>query len=187
MGTIPEATAAADPPLEPPGVRLVSHGLRVTPNRADSHVGSVPNSGVFVLPRNTRPGPPQSHGQLLIVARDVVAQEARSLREPHPLPFDGEVLEQVGDAGEWPAGQATVNRIERPLELAGDDGVEQWIEPFDPRDRRLDQFDRRDLAPAHQLRLPHRVQPRELVDRRCHLDAHVALLSPLGAMRVHAE
>jgi hypothetical protein len=31
MGTIPAATAAAAPPLEPPGVRLVSHGLRVGP------------------------------------------------------------------------------------------------------------------------------------------------------------
>ncbi len=30
-GPIPLATAAAAPPLEPPGVRVVSHGLRVTP------------------------------------------------------------------------------------------------------------------------------------------------------------
>ncbi len=29
--TIPLATAAAEPPLEPPVVRLVSHGLRVGP------------------------------------------------------------------------------------------------------------------------------------------------------------
>ena len=30
-GTIPDDTAAAVPPLDPPGVRLRSHGLRVTP------------------------------------------------------------------------------------------------------------------------------------------------------------
>ncbi len=29
--TIPEATAAAEPPLEPPGVRVVSQGLWVAP------------------------------------------------------------------------------------------------------------------------------------------------------------
>ena len=31
-GVRPALTAAAEPPLDPPGVRLVSHGLRVTPS-----------------------------------------------------------------------------------------------------------------------------------------------------------
>ena len=31
MGTMPEASAAADPPDDPPGVRSGAHGLRVTP------------------------------------------------------------------------------------------------------------------------------------------------------------
>ena len=31
IGTIPDATAAAAPPEEPPGVRAVSHGLRAGP------------------------------------------------------------------------------------------------------------------------------------------------------------
>ena len=35
-GTIPDATATAVPPLEPPGVRVVSHGFRVAPYAADS-------------------------------------------------------------------------------------------------------------------------------------------------------
>src|SRR4051812_50122985 len=30
-GMMPAATAADDPPLDPPGVRFTSHGLRVTP------------------------------------------------------------------------------------------------------------------------------------------------------------
>ena len=30
-GTMPDATAAADPPLDPPVERAVSHGLRVGP------------------------------------------------------------------------------------------------------------------------------------------------------------
>ena len=33
-GTIPAATAAPEPPLEPPGVRSSDHGLRVSPNSA---------------------------------------------------------------------------------------------------------------------------------------------------------
>ena len=31
IGTRPAATAAAEPPLEPPGLRCGSQGLRVTP------------------------------------------------------------------------------------------------------------------------------------------------------------
>src|SRR5690242_2610597 len=31
MKTMPEATAAADPPLDPPGMHATSHGLRTVP------------------------------------------------------------------------------------------------------------------------------------------------------------
>ena len=54
-GTIPEATAAAEPPLEPPVDRVTSHGLRVGPYASGSVVGRIPHSGVFVLPTNTNP------------------------------------------------------------------------------------------------------------------------------------
>src|SRR6266568_268426 len=52
---MPEATAAAEPPLEPLVDRLTSHGLRAGPNKAGSQVGTIPNSGVFALPTITRP------------------------------------------------------------------------------------------------------------------------------------
>src|SRR5439155_21899588 len=55
IGTMRDATAAADPPLEPLVERLVSQGLRVGPNRSGSVVGTIPNSGVLVLPRMTSP------------------------------------------------------------------------------------------------------------------------------------
>src|SRR5215471_890501 len=48
-GTMPAATAAADPPLDPLVDRSTSQGLRVGPNRTGSHAGASPNSGVFVL------------------------------------------------------------------------------------------------------------------------------------------
>ena len=54
-GSIPLATAAAAPPEEPPGVRSVSHGLRVGPAWRGSVVGRIPNSGMFVMPTITKP------------------------------------------------------------------------------------------------------------------------------------
>ena len=54
-GTIPAATAAAAPPLDPPGVRSVFHGFRQGPNRRGSVVGRMPISGIEVLPTITNP------------------------------------------------------------------------------------------------------------------------------------
>ena len=54
-GSMPPATAAAAPPEEPPGVRSVSHGLRVGPVWRGSVVGRIPNSGMLVMPTITNP------------------------------------------------------------------------------------------------------------------------------------
>src|SRR5438477_12553402 len=54
-GASPAATAAAAPPLEPPGVRDGSQGFRQLPFRSDSVTGIVPNSGVLLLPRMMNP------------------------------------------------------------------------------------------------------------------------------------
>src|ERR1700758_5350791 len=54
-GTIPAATAAAAPPLDPPGVRSNDHGLRVGPHATGCVVGRLPISGLFVRPAITRP------------------------------------------------------------------------------------------------------------------------------------
>jgi len=50
IGTIRAATAAAAPPLEPPGVRAKSQGLFVGPNASGSVIGARPNSGTLVFP-----------------------------------------------------------------------------------------------------------------------------------------
>jgi hypothetical protein len=55
IGTIPDATAAAEAPLDPPVERAVSQGFRAAPYAVGSVVGRIPSSGVFVLPRNTKP------------------------------------------------------------------------------------------------------------------------------------
>src|SRR4029453_7892715 len=49
-GPSPAATAALAPPLEPPGVRSVFQGFRVTPNTRLWVAPIQPNVGVFVLP-----------------------------------------------------------------------------------------------------------------------------------------
>ena len=54
-GTMPLATAAADPPEEPPGVRSRSQGLRVGPNRRASLTGRMPYSGSVVEPTTMKP------------------------------------------------------------------------------------------------------------------------------------
>ncbi len=53
--TMPDATAAPLPPDDPPGVRDVSHGLRVGPKRSGSVTGRIPSSGVLVLPTMIAP------------------------------------------------------------------------------------------------------------------------------------
>ena len=55
MGHIPDAKEAPAPPLDPPGVRSVFHGLRQGSPSRFSVVPCRPNSGVFVLPRMTAP------------------------------------------------------------------------------------------------------------------------------------
>ena len=54
-GPIPEATAAAAPPEDPPGVFAGFQGLRVMPVSGLSVTPFQPNSGVVVLPSSTAP------------------------------------------------------------------------------------------------------------------------------------
>src|SRR3954451_15820904 len=54
-GAKPAATAAADPPDEPPGTRVRSWGLRVGPNAEFSVELPMANSSRLVLPTMTAP------------------------------------------------------------------------------------------------------------------------------------
>ena len=51
----PAATAAAEPPDEPPGTRDVSSGFRVGPNAEFSVLDPIANSSRLVLPIMTAP------------------------------------------------------------------------------------------------------------------------------------
>ena len=54
-GDHPGRDRGRDPPLDPPGERVRSHGLCVAPYASGSVVTLVASSGVFVLPTNTNP------------------------------------------------------------------------------------------------------------------------------------
>src|SRR5262245_2394471 len=55
IGTRPAATAAAEPPLEPPVEWSRFHGLWLAPYASGSVVTERPSSGVLVFPRQIRP------------------------------------------------------------------------------------------------------------------------------------
>src|SRR5471030_2208974 len=54
-GSMPLATAAAEPPDEPDGLSAGFHGLRVTPNTSLKVLAPAANSGVLVLPSTMAP------------------------------------------------------------------------------------------------------------------------------------
>src|SRR4029453_14502768 len=55
QGARPAATAAAEPPDEPPGTRSGSQGLRVGPNAEFSVYEPLPNPSMLVFPRRVLP------------------------------------------------------------------------------------------------------------------------------------
>ena len=56
-GTAPAATAAAEPPLEPPGTRARSQGLRVVWKAEFSQDEPIANSSMLVRPTKTASSP----------------------------------------------------------------------------------------------------------------------------------
>jgi hypothetical protein len=52
---MPDATAAADPPDDPPVVRAGFHGFRVTPLAAVAVQGQIISSGTLVTPNGIAP------------------------------------------------------------------------------------------------------------------------------------
>src|SRR5437867_10985094 len=61
--TSPAATAAAEPPLEPPGTAARSQGLCTGPNALFSFEDPIANSSQLVFPISTAPAPDKrTHG-----------------------------------------------------------------------------------------------------------------------------
>ena len=77
-GASKDATAAAEPPPEPPGIRSRSHGLCVAPYAECSVDEPIANSSMLVLPRIGRPA---SRSRVTTVASYGGTQPSR-IREP---------------------------------------------------------------------------------------------------------
>src|SRR6266851_5825582 len=104
------ATAAADPPDEPPGTRVRSHGLRDGPNAEFSVDEPMANSSMLVLPRITTPA---SRNRLVTVASYGGTQPARIL-DPQVVCMSVVVntsLSASGTPASGPSGSPAARRL----------------------------------------------------------------------------
>ena len=147
-GTMPAASAAELPPLEPPGVLVGSQGLRVTPVSALSVTPFQPSSGVVVLPGSTAPerrsaattGASSSHGPA-----GSMAVEPRSVGQPR---VTRRSLTATGTPSRGPAGSLRRQRAsDARASFSADsgvdeaEGVEGAVSLLDPLERRLGGLD----------------------------------------------
>src|SRR5512147_2144610 len=117
-GAMPEATAAAPPPEEPPGVIFGFQGLRVIPVSGLSVTPFQPNSGVVVLPTSTAPcsrrrattGASSSHGP-----RGSIVFEPRRVGQPR---VSSRSLIEAGTPSSNPFGAPFFQRASDSLALA---------------------------------------------------------------------
>ena len=121
------ATAAAEPPLEPPGTRERSHGLRVTPEPEFSVDEPMANSSMFVRPKGTAPASRRramtvaSYGRA-VAGEDLGGAGARvALDADDVLDGDGHAAERQGDVG---AGGVGAGEFEVGGEVAADGRVD---------------------------------------------------------------
>ena len=76
-GAMPAATATAEPPLDPPGIRSVAQGLRAGPNAEFSFDEPIANSSQFVLPTMTAPAASSLRDGGGVVRRNEVLEDLR--------------------------------------------------------------------------------------------------------------
>jgi hypothetical protein len=151
---MPEATAAAVPPLEPAVERIGFHGFRVKPFAAVSVNGQMPNSGIRVLPTMTAPAARRRLTTSL--------STACRCRERRPAVTGGQsghvvlVLDGDRDAVErterLPAGADGVPLLRLGQGCVRDDRrecIELRVQPLDAGERVLDQFPGGHLAGGH--------------------------------------
>ena len=163
-GVSPAASAAAAPPLDPPGVRSRFHGFRVAPFSSDSVKATVPNSGVFVFPRITKPAS-RSRRTTAVSKSGMLSANAR-LEYVVRIPAVGvEVLHSDRDATERSRFAGGIGRLrvgDRLFATNGDEGVHLGIDPCDPLQIDFRELDRGNLPVADEACLLGRGKEREL-------------------------
>jgi hypothetical protein len=148
----PAATAAAEPPLEPPGDSSGLHGFRVRPNSA----GSVAQM-VAELRRIGAPADDESRGQVTLdgprrLRGHVIAQGTRAHAFGDACLGLAQVLEQKRHARQGSVAQRTRRLGSCSLELLVHEHVQLTL-LLQPSDRGVHELERRELAAADQRRL----------------------------------
>ena len=162
-GDMPLDTAAASPPLEPPVVRVSSHGFLVVPNMRLPVSHHRANSGRFVFAIIT---PPASSSRVTTVASfsgHVVGEYERAARGPGPRRIDA-VLDGEGDAVERAprlaphgGGLGLPGALHRPV-YHGHDRVQLRVEGVDPLQAGGQHLDRREAFLVYALSQSARVE-----------------------------
>ncbi|MEF9604122.1 hypothetical protein O4J55_17910 [Paracoccus sp. PXZ] len=156
-GTIPEATAAAAPPDEPPVERVRSQGLRVAPVASGSVVPRSPNSEVVVLPSTTSPAASSAS----VWAEPCGAICPAISRDPNPMGRPGSAsksFNRVGTPWQAPSGASPSMRCRAGVGIQRRQGVQRRVQPIASRDRGPQQVHRRRRAGPDHLGLGSGVQ-----------------------------
>ncbi len=169
------ATAAPEPPLEPPGVRLDIPGIAADSERFRLGDGSKAELGRVGLGDEDQPCLAIADDELAVGLARNFGKAAVALAGRRPGERRAKILEQERHAGQRAGERAARRGAGAVVELV-DHGVERRIARLDPGDRLFDELDRRDLAAAHQLGEPEAVEAREI--RKA---AHAVRL-PLGGV-----
>ncbi len=164
---MPVASATAAPPEEPPQVSALFHGLRVMPNTSLKVFAPAPNSGVLVLPstippaasiRSTCQSEESGTSSAKIGEPMVVRTPSTSTRSLISTGRPASETRRRGTSHDPPG------MVARPLGAQRRHGVDQRIDRGDPRQRGVDQLERRDLAGVQATG----GFPRRQIDQRAH-------------------
>ena len=156
---MPAATAAAEPPLDPDGVRSRFHGLRVVPNASVCVTPSMPNSADATMPTGTAPAA-RSLATCTLSRADGGASRKKS--EPrgggHALAAIAQVLDAEWDARERAGVAAVLERaidcrraLERERFVDEHEGVDALVLGRDLGEALLHHRHRRCAARAYSL------------------------------------
>ncbi len=154
-GTIPLATAAAEPPLDPPELCAVCHGLRVGPYASGSAVGMSPNFRCVRLADDHAARALELVEQVTRAGRHVVELPEQRVAGVVRRAREGavEVLDEDRDAVQRAIGEVTERGRPSTVVEGMDHGVQLVVDLLDALDRGVDQLDGRHLTVADECGL----------------------------------
>jgi hypothetical protein len=152
-----EATAAAEPPLEPP--EFVSYPMDCE-SRPKNDGRSRQNAELrsIGLSENHQSRSLQANYKLAVVLRRKIFQKAGAGGHRHARISRLQILQEEWNAGEWSIRQAPIDGCTGLIIHSPDDGIECGIGPLDALDRSLEQFGRLDRFAPHEGSLRSRVE-----------------------------